>query len=317
MSDRYSTPIVLLAFNRPDATRKVLEIVLAQRPRTLYVVADGPRPEVPSDVETCRATRALFDDLPAEVELHRLYSEGNMGVRRRVASGLDEVLEREEQAVILEDDCLAHASFFGYCEALLERFRDDERVASITGSNTQGNRINAEARSYSYHFSAVGMPWGWATWRRAWRAYDARLELWPAFRRSGWLRDRLGHVAGGQWERVLDNAHEVDSWWVRWCMSCWCQGRLAIVPRVNLITNLAGKIQEGETTEAAIAARFGNLPTHPLESPLMHPPFVVRDPVAERRVLETMLPWSPVGRTVKQVLIEGHGTLRRFFPGGQ
>ena len=226
-------------------------------------------------------------------------------------------VEREEQAVILEDDCLAHASFFGYCEALLERFRDDERVASITGSNTQGNRINAEARSYSYHFSAVGMPWGWATWRRAWRAYDARLELWPAFRRSGWLRDRLGHVAGGQWERVLDNAHEVDSWWVRWCMSCWCQGRLAIVPRVNLITNLAGKIQEGETTEAAIAARFGNLPTHPLESPLMHPPFVVRDPVAERRVLETMLPWSPVGRTVKQVLIEGHGTLRRFFPGGQ
>ncbi len=317
MDDRYETPIVLLVFNRPDATRKALDIIRAQKPSTLFVVADGPRPDKPGEAEACRATRALFDGLPDDIELHKLYSETNMGMRRRIESGLDAVFEKVEEAVILEDDCIPDPSFFSYCASLLDHYRDDERVASITGSNTQVSRVSAEARSYAYHFSMVGLPWGWATWRRSWKAYDAKLKLWPAFRRTGWLRERLGHVAGGQWERMLNQAHEVDSWWIRWCLSMWVHGRVATVPRVNLITNLGGKVHEGESTEAAVAARYGNLPTQPLESPLAHPPFFVRDSVGERRVLENSLPWSPVGRTVKQVLIEGHGTLRRFFPGGQ
>lgn len=317
MSDRYEIPIVLQVFNRPEATREALEIVLATRPRTLFVIADGPREHSAGEAEACRATRAIFDTLPGDIELHRLFAEHNMGIRRRFTSGLDAVFEQVEQAVILEDDCLAHPSFFPYCASLLERFASDERVASITGSNTQPTHRNTEARAHSYCFSPVGLPWGWATWRRAWASHDDAMTLWPAFRRSGWLRDQLGHVAGGQWERVLGSADEVDSWWIRWSMSMWAHGRLAVVPRVNLVTNLGGKPLPGEATEAAMAARFGNLPTQAIEQPLRHPPFFVRDPVGERRTLESMLPWSPLARTVRQVLIEGHGTLRRFLPGGQ
>lgn len=317
MSNRYEIPIVLQVFNRPEATRQALEIVLEARPRTLFVIADGPRPDHAGEAEACRATRAIFDELPGEIELCRLFADDNMGMRRRFSSGLDAVFEQVERAVILEDDCLAHPTFFPYCAALLDRFADDERVASITGSNTQPPKRDTEARHHSYYFSLVGLPWGWATWRRAWTTHDAELTLWPAFRRSGWLRDRLGHVAGGQWERVLGNADEVDSWWIRWSMSMWAHGQLAVVPRVNLVTNLGGKPLPGEATEAAMAVRFGNLPTQALEQPLRHPPFIVRDSVGERRVLENMLPWSPLARTVRQVLIEGHGTLRRFLPGGQ
>ena len=59
------TPVVLLIFNRPDTTRRVLEVVRAVQPSTLLVVADGPRPHVPSDAERCAETRTLIDEIEA------------------------------------------------------------------------------------------------------------------------------------------------------------------------------------------------------------------------------------------------------------
>ena len=37
------TPVALLMFNRPDLTERVFEEIARARPRTLLVIADGPR----------------------------------------------------------------------------------------------------------------------------------------------------------------------------------------------------------------------------------------------------------------------------------
>ena len=41
--DQLSTPIVLFIFNRADTVRLVMDRIAAVRPKTLFVVADGPR----------------------------------------------------------------------------------------------------------------------------------------------------------------------------------------------------------------------------------------------------------------------------------
>ncbi|MCW5549112.1 MAG: hypothetical protein KIT44_09130, partial [Opitutaceae bacterium] len=163
---RAVTPVALLVFNRPELTMRLLSVIRSVRPAKLYVVADGPRVNHPGDAAACEAVRELIRtqvDWPCE--LHKDYATSNLGCGRRVSSGIDWVLGRENEAVFLEDDCVPHPTFFRFCTELLERYRDNERVAQICGS-----RIIAEqpGQSASYSFSRYGPVWGWATWRRAW-----------------------------------------------------------------------------------------------------------------------------------------------------
>lgn len=71
------------------------------------------------------------------------------------------VFENEEMGIILEDDCLPSQSFFWFCEELLERYKDDERIGHIGGCNFQ-KRI--KRGNVDYYFSIYNYIWGWASW---------------------------------------------------------------------------------------------------------------------------------------------------------
>jgi hypothetical protein len=47
----------------------------------------------------------------------------NLGVGRRIATGLDWVFDQVDRAIVLEDGCVPHPSFFGFCQELLDRHR--------------------------------------------------------------------------------------------------------------------------------------------------------------------------------------------------
>src|SRR5687767_13684909 len=163
------TPVALLVFNRPQATARVFEAVARARPPRLLVVADGPRADRPDDGELCHQTRAIIERVDWPCEVMKDYSDTNLGCRKRVSSGLDWVFSNVADAIILEDDCLPEPSFFPFCEELLERYRDDERVAMIRAGNfLEGRRV----ASTSYYFSRWFHIWGWATWARAWKHND-------------------------------------------------------------------------------------------------------------------------------------------------
>ena len=230
--------VALLIFNRPDVTARVFARIREARPDRLFVIADGPRPDRPGEADLVAATRAVAGAVDWPCEVTRDYSDTNLGCGRRVATGISGVFDAVEEAVILEDDCLPHPSFFGFCGALLDRYRHDHRVTTVGGANFQGG---VRRGAGSYYFSKYMHCWGWATWRRAWRHYDRRMAAWPAARDAGALaavhpdpRERAF------WEGVLDRTHrgEVDTWDYPWQLSCWLQHGLTALPNVNLVTNL-------------------------------------------------------------------------------
>ncbi|MBK8316966.1 MAG: hypothetical protein IPL01_24335 [Acidobacteria bacterium] len=117
--------------------------------------------------------RAVIDKVDWDCEVITNFSDVKPWLQMRPVSGIDWVFEQVEEAIILEDDCLADPSFFRFCEELLERYRNDERVAMIGGINFLGNY---QTKYQSYYFSLFGGTWGWATWRRAWKLNDPDIE---------------------------------------------------------------------------------------------------------------------------------------------
>ena len=132
--------------------------------------------------------RAVVEQVDWNCEILRDYADVNLGMKRREKSGFDWVFSEVEEAILLEDDCVPHPNFFRFCENLLDRYRNDTRVKTISGSNYQFGRRGTED---SYYFSRYAPTWGWATWRRAWKFYDGEMKLWPKVREEGWLEDIL------------------------------------------------------------------------------------------------------------------------------
>jgi hypothetical protein len=126
-------PVVLIAFNRPRVTARVLDALREVKPSRLFVIADGPRPGNREDVERCARVRTLIEGIDWDCRVEKRYAESNLGLEANVELGLDWVFSQVDRAIVFEDDCIPDPSFFDYCEELLERYADDERVWLIAG----------------------------------------------------------------------------------------------------------------------------------------------------------------------------------------
>lgn len=271
------TPVVIILFNRPQPTRVVFRAVAEVKPRTLLLVADGPRSSRPGEDSLCAQARSIATEVDWPCEVLTNFSETNLGCQERVISGLDWVFSRVESAIILEDDCLPHASFFAFCDEMLKRYNGDSRIGMISGNNYVAPRLTTE---YSYYFSRIFHTWGWATWRSAWRDYDRYMRDWPAIKRDRVLREIYPRKKDFEyWTRIFDRMHggvhgpAKTTWDYQWFYTNLIHNRLSIVPKVNMVTNIGfGKDATHTTDESGDGA---NLPYYPLEFPLQHPPHIV------------------------------------------
>lgn len=274
------TPVLLIIFRRPELVATALSRLRIVRPPKLYVAADGPRAGCPDDIAGCAESRRLVEtgiDWPCELKLR--FRERNLGVQHGVVDAIDWIFEHEEQAIILEDDVAAEPDFFHFCDELLERYCDDQRIATISGTSYwQG------VAQYSYHASNFIDMWGWATWRDRWKNYDAAMKAWPQFANKG----RLGNMPGASprferyWRRIMDDtaAGKMYAWDYQWILSCWNLGQVSLFPSVPLVQNL-GFDERATNTIARSMPRYCRLPGK-LKFPLAHPPQLDLDPERER-----------------------------------
>jgi hypothetical protein len=265
MSDALDTPVAFFIFNRPLHTRRSFHAIREQRPRRLFIVADGPRPGRTDDASRIRAAREVVAEVDWPCEVQRLFSDHNMGCKRRVSTGLDWVFSQVDRAIVLEDDCVASTEFFAFCEALLERYAEDERVWLINGNSFQPEHRRANA---AYYFSRYAGPWGWATWARAWRNYDGDLTFLPAWQDSvAWNARFAARAERTLWARVFRNVRNgrLDSWAYAWTACVHYANALAATPNANLVKNIGFDEQATHThTVKHIyeTTRLGEL-THP------------------------------------------------------
>jgi hypothetical protein len=276
----FDTPIALFIYKRPEETGQVFAEIAKIKPRTLFVIADGPKSD--TEHEITEATRAITEQIDWDCHVMRHYAPANLGCRSRMASGIDWVFEQVEEAIILEDDCVPQPSFFRFCSELLLKYRSDSRVGAILGTSFAPPDSRS---SYDYFFSRYfTAAWGWASWRRAWQHFDVALTSWPAQKEAGLLSTVWQHPdLVSYWSSLLERTYhgDIDTWDYQWFFSSWSAGLLNIIPTTNLISNIGF----GTTaTHANGADSLAYLKTHPISFPLREPTRVVHDLDASKAV---------------------------------
>jgi hypothetical protein len=275
-----NTPVALIFFKRPSTTVQVMERIRMARPSKLLLASDGPRLNVPGEAELVEKTRhdveALID---WDCDVAKYYSASNEGLYAGLPRKLNWIFEQAEKAIVLEDDCVPAHSFFAFCDLLLDYYQDDERIMHISGNNFQRGRTRIDA---SYYFSRYTHNWGWASWQRAWRHFDANMSELNRAIDEGLLHpilpENLDHYF---WTRMLTRNRNLSAinkgpdWDNCWQLTCWLQNGLSIIPAHNLVSNIG--YGDGGSHKFSADNRLMNIQTQEMSFPLRHPKHIVRD----------------------------------------
>jgi hypothetical protein len=257
-------PILFIIFNRPVLTQKVFEAIREAKPAKLYVAADGPRLGNMTDIEKCRKTRKIIEQIDWHCDKKTLFQNDNFGCSPHIVHSIDWFLDQVNEGVILEDDCLPSLDFFRFCMELLKKYSNDERIMHIGGSNFQYGRKRGNA---SYYFSKYAhCAGGFATWKRAWKYYAS------------------------------DSVNHEDPWDLVWWNVIEKRGE-AITPSVNLISNIGFGDPDSTHTKYSQGKDYlrGNLPTQSLSFPLKHPKEVKLNRLADNFIRYNYL-WNGVDK---------------------
>ena len=235
-SNSFNQPILLIIFNRPDATAQVFEQIRLNKPKKLFIAADGPRQGNVNDAENCKLAREAVATIDWDCEVETLYHDTNLGCGRAPATAITWFFNNVEAGIILEDDCLPNNSFFDYCETLLHKYANESRVMMICGTSYQPKALTDD----SYYFSRYPHAWGWATWRRAWEHYNFELTNDSEEERLTALKRVFATPREVKlWRnnlRMIDSG--LDAWDYQWMYWMWKNNGFCIVPWKNMVANI-------------------------------------------------------------------------------
>ena len=136
-----------------------------------------------------------------------------------------------------------------------------------------------------------------ATWRDRWQNdYDVDLKEWPKIRDENRVQDWYGT----QQERdafafnlARTHALEINTWDYQWNFGSRLNGRLSIMPNVNLISNIGFGVEATHTKEHN---EFSNLPTTPIVFPLKHPTAIFASEQLDSRLFQRSAKQTPTRR---------------------
>jgi hypothetical protein len=266
------TPVLFLIFNRFDTTKKVFAEIKRARPALLFIASDGPREGKDKEREVVEKIREyVLNNIDWKCRVKTLFRKKNLGCKYAVSGAISWFFKNVDRGIILEDDCLPSQDFFLFCQELLEKYKDDERIMQISGTNVETESKIIESYFFSRYFNA----WGWATWKRAWNLYDLEMKYYEEIaNKGGWNRVDNPPFNGFEGRRLYNllKSGKLNTWDYQWIYSCIINSGLCIVPKVNLISNLGF---EGEATHTNNYGQNKKLERHELDFPIIHNPIVM------------------------------------------
>ena len=270
----FKIPILLICYNRPIHTMHVLDRIMEQHPKDLYVFQDAPRNDDNIQlVNLCEKVRMVVEQAVdgAETQLHYIQPEHNLGCGPGPMTAMNWFFKDNEMGIIVEDDAVPHSDFFEYAATLLEKYKDDKSVRAI-GS------MHLDTRTYgdgSYYFSMMNRTLcAWATWRRAWTDFDLYHRDVTREHLNKILKDyygcslRMREYWCEKLAEVQKDAYYHTSWDMQFWISIWLHRGKGIMPNANLCTNIGFDGSGVHTWDSTSAG--ANRPTQGI-LPLVHP----------------------------------------------
>lgn len=293
-------PIVLFLYKRPQATDKLLKLIIENGFNKLYIFLDGPKDK--QDIKLNNQVKQVitrYQKKYPKLKFQVKHAKNNLSLAINITQGLNAVFEKESAAIVLEDDCVPNSYFFPFLQSMLTKYAKNQEIMSVTGSGV------GKCSQYSYDFSRYQQCWGWGTWARAWKHYDPKLrdfgnKKWQNHSRRFWP----GFYMRWYWSimLMLTKKGQIPSWAFKWSYAHFANDGLAIIPTGNLINNIGF---DDVATNTKAPSPLSSIPLTKMNFPLNHPrkitenieltsqveKYYYRNPIAFLGMLRQLILW--------------------------
>lgn len=314
--EQFDIPVCLFIFQRKDTVLRIIDRISQVKPQKIYLMSDqGRNEEEKKRVQECR--KAVEAAINWNCEVIKDYAAENRGVFENIGMGAMRVFSQEEVAIFLEDDNLPEITFFSYCKQMLEKYKDNDRVVWICGTNYLGKYENSSGESYM--FTQHLLPCGWASWKKKYtKYYDSFFDTFnetikerikPLYRNNPLYKQQM-EVIQREYDR-MKNGERFRSWDYQMCLSIRANDLVGISPANNQIKNIgvdAFSEHRGVTFADKMTKRFCGMDSYPLEFPLKEPQTVLIDPIYEKKIGNIILyplDWrirKPFGKIKRKII---------------
>ena len=250
-------PVLFCIFTKIETTLKVFNAIKKSKPKKLYISSDCWREGREGEKEKVEYLRNfVLENIDWDCEVFTKFNEKNLGSRFGMEAAFDWFFENEEMGIILEDDTLPAHSFFRFCSEFLIKYKDEEKIFAIMGTNEHAKK--SLANSYSFNkvtdfAEDITQFWGWATWRRAWKKHDKKMSQLEEYKKQCDIDDNTSDYEKhlkvarikffiNQMELIL--AGKNNSWDLQFKFSILINDGLLVIPDCNLVTNIGCGISD-------------------------------------------------------------------------
>lgn len=245
-------PIALFTYNRADHTQQAVESLLQNEEAKysdLFVFSDGPKND--KAVEGVMKNREYIHTIQGFKSVTIIERDCNWGLSKSLISGITELTDKFERVIVVEDDLILSPYFLKFMNDGLEKYEDDDRIASICGFL---NPVKGDIpETFFLRYFAC---WGWATWKRAWNLLntDSRNLL----KQLRWKKNDFNIGGTGPFYGILycDKVGLNDSWAVRFYASCFLKNKLHLFPG-RTMTIQSG--MDGTGTHSEVSSVYTNM----------------------------------------------------------
>ncbi len=231
-------PIALFVFNRPTHAANTLQHLAACEGASrsdLYIFADGPRPQSPTEAAAVEETRAVCRAAKGFASVTLCEREQNMGLAANITGGVGDVLAKHGRIIVLEDDIEVAPFFLRYMNSALD-FYENRGVFSISGYTPE--LVMPRDYQFSTYVMHRNCSWGWGTWAQEWDKVDWEVKSFDSFIRNARQRSAFNECGNDltpfllRWKK---GAREM--WDIVFCYAGFVHGRPTVYPRKSLVRN--------------------------------------------------------------------------------
>jgi len=231
-------PVLIIAYNRPDLFKQLIDSIRGHRPRTVYVSLDGPKDNSSEEMRAIAEMKDSIKYIDWTSDVHIIDHIRNVGIFQAVTESVTRVLKSHESIIVLEDDAEIGPGFFLFMTEALEYFKFDQNVGHVSGYNVVP-LVKQENGKSAARFSIYPESIAWGTWARAWSAFEPEIS-WTRNASLSSLKLVCGSFRGAiKWKILFSDvrSRRLSSWAYRWLASLWRQGQVCISPRVSHVKN--------------------------------------------------------------------------------
>lgn len=222
---------ILLLYNRPNHTAKVLESLRKNKVNKLIIFLDGAKSR--QDIlKQRKITKILksYKDLISKV----IVRNKNVGLATNMVKSINYTFNKKADGVIvLEDDCVLKKNGYNFFKESLNNFKDEKDIKSICGYRI-GNYRDVYKNNSPFILKRF-FPWGWATWKHEWVEYNETLKNLK-------LQKKIPHIYPKDikvlFSKLKDKNFNKNIWSIVWIISHFLKKKYSLYPPFSVIENI-------------------------------------------------------------------------------